>query len=63
MRVGLALALAATLAGAVLLARSAGSGRASVLPVGAKTGVVVLDMSASVAGPTFEQVGAVEGAF
>jgi hypothetical protein len=58
-RVGLALALAATLAGAVLLARSAGSGRASVLPVGAKTGVVVLDMSASVAGPTFEQVGAV----
>jgi hypothetical protein len=58
-RVGLALALAATLAGAVLLARSAGSGRAAVLPVGAKTGVVVLDMSASVAGPTFERVGAV----
>ena len=58
-RVGLALALAATLAGAVLLARSAGSGRAAVLPAGAKTGVVVLDMSASVAGPTFERVGAV----
>jgi hypothetical protein len=58
-RVGLALALAATLAAAVLLARSAGSGRAAVLPVGAKTGVVVLDMSASVAGPTFERVGAV----
>lgn len=58
-RIGLAVALAATLAGAVLLARSAGSGRAAVLPVGAKTGVVVLDMSASVAGPTFEQVGAV----
>ena len=58
-RVGLALALAATLAGAVLLARSAGSGRAAVLPVGAKTGVVVLDMSASVAGPTFERVAAV----
>ena len=56
-RAGLALALAATLAGAVLLARSAGSGRAAVLPVGAKTGVVVLDMSASVAGPTFERVG------
>jgi hypothetical protein len=56
-RIGLALALAATLAGAVLLARSAGSGRAAVLPVGAKTGVVVLDMSASVAGPTFERVG------
>ena len=31
-RVGLALALAATLAGAILLARSAGSGRAAVLP-------------------------------
>jgi len=58
-RVGLALALAATLAGAVLLARSAGSGRAAVLPVGAKTGVLVADMSASVAGPPFERVGAV----
>lgn len=58
-RVGLALALAATLAGAVLLARSAGSGRAAVLPVGAKTGVVVIDMSASVAGPTFERVATV----
>jgi hypothetical protein len=58
-RVGLALALATTLAGAVLLARSAGSGRAAVLPVGAKTGVIVLDMSASVAGPPFEHVGAV----
>ena len=58
-RVGLALALIATLAGAILLARTAGSGRAAVLPVGAKTGVVVLDMSASVAGPTFERVGAV----
>ena len=58
-RVGLALALAGTLAGAVLLARSAGSGRASVLPVGAKTGVIIADMSASVAGPPFERVGAV----
>jgi len=54
-RVALALALAATLAGAVLLARSAGSGRAAVLPVGAKTGVIVADMSASVAGPPFER--------
>ena len=43
------------LAGAVLLARSAGSGRAAVLPVGAKTGVLVIDMSASVAGPKFER--------
>jgi hypothetical protein len=58
-RVGLALALAATLAGAVLLARSAGSGRAAVLPVGAKTGVLVIDMSASVAGPPFERVATV----
>jgi hypothetical protein len=58
-RVGLAFALAATLAGAALLARSAGSGRAAVLPVGAKTGVIVLDMSASVAGPTFERVGTI----
>jgi len=58
-RVGLAVALAATLAGAALLARSAGSGRAAVLPVGAKAGVVVVDMSASVAGPTFERVATV----
>jgi hypothetical protein len=58
-RVGLALALVTTLAGAILLARSAGSGRAAVLPVGAKTGVIVADMSASVAGPPFERVGAV----
>lgn len=58
-RVGLALALAATLAGAVLLARSAGSGRAAVLPEGAQAGVIVLDVSASVAGPPFERVGAV----
>ncbi len=58
-RVALAVALAATLAGAALLARSAGSGRATVLPVGAKTGVIIADMSASVAGPPFERVGAV----
>ena len=58
-RVGLAVALAATLAAAILLARTAGSGRAAVLPVGAKTGVIVLDASASVAGPPFEHVGTV----
>ncbi|MFZ0342787.1 MAG: vWA domain-containing protein [Gaiellaceae bacterium] len=58
-RVGLALALAATLAGAVLLARSAGAGRASVLPDSSQAGVIVLDVSASVAGPPFERVGAV----
>jgi hypothetical protein len=58
-RVVLALALAATLAGAVLLARTAGSGRAAVLPVGAKSGVIILDASASVAGPPFERVGSI----
>lgn len=57
-RVGLALSLAATLAGAVLLARSAGSGQASVLPAGTNGGVIVLDVSASNAGPPFERVGA-----
>jgi hypothetical protein len=58
-RVGLALALAATLAGAILISRTAGSGRADVLPVGSKTGVIVLDLSASVSGPPFERIGAV----
>jgi hypothetical protein len=55
-RLGVALGLAAALAGAVLVARSAGSGRAAVLPAGAKTGVIVIDMSASVAGPKFERI-------
>jgi hypothetical protein len=58
-RVGLALCLTATLAGALLLAGSAGSGRAAVLPAGAKAGVIVLDVSASVAGPPYERVAAV----
>lgn len=62
-RVGLALALAATLCAAVLLARSAGSGRAAVLPAGVNTGVIVLDMSASVAGPAFERIGNVVDGF
>jgi hypothetical protein len=57
LRLGLALALAATLSAAVLLARTAGSGRAAVLPAGTNTGVVVLDMSASVAGPAFVRIG------
>lgn len=55
-RWALAIGLAAALAGCVLLARSAGSGRAAVLPAGAQTGVVVIDMSASLAGPKFERV-------
>jgi hypothetical protein len=55
-RVLLTLALAATLAGIVLVARSAGTGRAAVLPAGATTGCVVLDMSASISGPIYERV-------
>jgi hypothetical protein len=58
-RIALFLALAAALAGAVLLAKSAGSGRAAVLPAGAKTGVVVIDMSGSVSGLPFERVATV----
>ena len=57
-RVALALALAATLAGAILLARSAGSGRPALLPVGRKTGVVVVDMSGSVSGGGFKAIAA-----
>ena len=55
-RWALAIGLAGALAGSVVLARSAGSGRAAVLPEGAKTAVIVIDMSASVAGPKFERV-------
>lgn len=58
-RAAVLLALAATLAGAVLLARSAGSGRAAVLPAGVRTGVVVIDMSASVSGASRERVATV----
>ncbi len=53
-RAGLALALAAALAGAVLLAISPAGGRAALLPEGAKTGVLVLDMSGSVSGGAFQ---------
>jgi hypothetical protein len=55
-RVLLAGALAATLAGIVLVARSAGAGRAAVLPSGATTGCIALDMSASISGPVYERV-------
>jgi hypothetical protein len=55
-RLVLAAGLAATLAGIVLAARSAGTGRAAVLPAGASTGCVVLDMSASISGPIYERV-------
>ena len=55
-RAGLALALAGTLAGIVLSARSAGSGRAAVLPEGASTAVIALDLSASISGPDYTRV-------
>jgi hypothetical protein len=55
-RVVLALALAGTLALLFHVARSAGAGRAAVFPEGANTGVVVLDMSASISGPTYARV-------
>jgi hypothetical protein len=56
LRLVLGLALAGTLALAVLSGRSAGSGRAAVLPKGAGTGVVVLDMSASISGAVYARV-------
>ncbi|HKI91876.1 MAG TPA: vWA domain-containing protein, partial [Gaiellaceae bacterium] len=55
-RAGLALALAGTLAALVLSARSAGSGRAAVLPEGASTAVIALDLSASISGPVYTRV-------
>jgi hypothetical protein len=55
----LAAALAATLAGIVLVGRNAGAGRAAVLPHGATTGCVVLDMSASISGPVYQRVSTV----
>jgi hypothetical protein len=58
LRMLLALALAGTLAALVQIAASAGSGRAAVLPQGTSTGVVALDMSASIAGPVYARVAA-----
>jgi hypothetical protein len=55
-RIGLALALAGTLALLFDVARSAGAGRAAVFPEGTNTGVVALDMSASISGPTYARV-------
>lgn len=57
-RVLLALALAGTLAALVHVAGSAGSGRAAVFPQGTHTGVVALDMSASISGPVYARVAA-----
>lgn len=55
-RIVLALALLATLALLFLSARHAGAGRAAVFPEGTDTGVVALDMSASISGPTYARV-------
>ena len=55
-RIALALALVGTLAAILLTARSAGSGRAAVFPQGTRTGVVALDMSASISGPVYARV-------
>ena len=58
LRVLFALALAGTLAALVHVAGSAGSGRAAVFPQGTSTGVVALDMSASISGPIYARVAA-----
>src|SRR5579862_1859560 len=55
-RILFALALSATLAALILVSRSAGTGRAAVFPQGTTTGVVVLDMSASIAGLVYARV-------
>ena len=55
-RVILALALLGTLALLFDVAGSAGAGRAAVFPEGTSTGVVALDMSASISGPTYARV-------
>lgn len=55
-RVLLALMLAGTLALLFIVARGAGAGRAAVFPEGADTGIVALDMSASISGPVYARV-------
>jgi hypothetical protein len=55
-RLVLAAALAATLAWLFMVAKSAGTGRAAVFPEGTTTGVVALDMSASISGPVYARV-------
>ena len=55
-RLVLALALAGTLAGLLHEAYTAGTGRAAVFPKGTNTGIVALDMSASISGPSYARV-------
>jgi len=55
-RLLLALALIGTLALLFRSALTAGAGRAAVFPAGTNTGVIALDMSASISGPTYARV-------
>jgi hypothetical protein len=55
-RIVLTAALIGTLAWLFVVARSAGAGRAAVFPEGTDTGVVALDMSASISGPIYARV-------
>ena len=55
-RLLLAVGLAGTLAALLLVARGAGAGRAAVFPEGTSTGVIALDMSASISGPVYARV-------
>jgi hypothetical protein len=55
-RLLLAAALVVTLIWLFIVAKSAGAGRAAVFPEGTSTGVVALDMSASISGPIYARV-------
>lgn len=55
-RLVLAAALLGTVAWLFVVAKSAGAGRAAVFPSSASTGVVALDMSASISGPIYARV-------
>src|SRR4029079_3751460 len=55
-RLLLVAALASTRAWLFVVAKSAGAGRAAVFPEGSSTGVVALDMSASISGPIYARV-------
>ena len=57
-RIVLLLALAGTVALLFVVARGAGAGRAAVFPEGTKTGVIALDMSASMSGAVYARVAA-----
>jgi hypothetical protein len=55
-RIVLTAALIATLVWLFVVAKGAGTGRAAVFPEGTDTGVVALDMSASISGPIYARV-------